>query len=162
MSFIDEVRDAVKIYGGLKVVSDMDGVVAEYKFGEGKHIQSNVAGVYAKKRPIRSIISLLNQVSKMSGVELYIATSYFFDEQMQEKNHWIDINMPFVIAQNRIFHKRQYGVDNIETKLNEIKEQVIGKTSLTFLIDDTHSILFRAIDEFGTSIRAYHVSALVE
>lgn len=162
MSFIDEIKQVVETKGTLSVISDLDGVVAEYRFGEGVHIQNNVAGVFENKRPLYTIIKLLHTVSNIKGVELYIASSYFFEEQRIEKNCWVEKNMPFVKLENRIFVKRDFDLGDEVTKIRAINNQVIKKSNLTFLIDDSHVILFRAIEELGDKIRAFHISSLIE
>lgn len=162
MNFIEETECVVKSKGSLSIVSDLDGVVAEYRFGEGVHIQNNVAGVFENKRPLNSIIKLLYTVSKVKGVELYIASSYFFEEQRLEKNRWVEKNMPFVKVENCIFVKRDFNLDDEITKMRAIYNQVIKKSCFTFIIDDTHAILFRAIEQFGDKIKAFHVSSLIE
>lgn len=161
MNFIEEIEYVVETKGSISIVSDLDGVVAEYRFGEGAHIQNNVAGVFENKRPLNSIIELLYTISKIKGVELYIASSYFFEEQRLEKNRWIEKNMSFVKMKNRIFVKRDFNLDDEITKISAINDQVIKKSCITFIIDDTHAILFRAIEQFGDKIKAFHVSSLI-
>lgn len=162
MNFIEEIEYAIETNGSLSIVSDLDGVVAEYRFGEGIHIQNNVAGVFENKRPLNSIIRLLNTISNIEGVELYIASSYFFEEQCLEKSRWVKKNMPFVKKENCIFVKRDFNLEDEITKINAIYDQVIKKSRFTFIIDDTHAILFRAIEQFGDKIKAFHVSSLIE
>lgn len=162
MNFIDEIKQVIETKGTLSVISDLDGVVAEYRFGEGVYIQNNVAGVFENKRPLYTIIKLLYMISNIKGVELYIASSYFFKEQRAEKNRWIDNYMPFVKLENRIFVKRDFDLSDAVTKIRAINDQVIKKSSLTFLIDDSHTILFQAIEELGDKIRAFHISSLIE
>lgn len=95
-------------------------------------------------------------------MELYIASSYFFEEQLLEKNRWIERNMPFVKLENRIFVRRDFNLSDEVTKINAINDKVIKKSQITFIIDDTHAILFRAIEQFGDKIKVFHVSTLIE
>lgn len=162
MNFIEEIKYVIETKGSLSIVSDLDGVVAEYRFGEGVHIQNNVAGVFENKRPLNTSIKLLSTISKIKGVELYIASSYFFEEQLLEKNRWIERNMPFVKLENRIFVRRDFNLSDEVTKINAINDKVIKKSQITFIIDDTHAILFRAIEQFGDKIKVFHVSSLIE
>lgn len=162
MKFVDEIKYIIQTKGNLSVVSDLDGVVAEYRFGEGSKIKNNVAGVFENKRPLNTIINLLQTISKIQGVELFIASSYFFEEQRLEKNRWLEKNMPFVKLENRIFVKREFDLNDEVTKLCAINAQIIEKSDLTFFIDDSHAILFRAIKEFGDKIKVFHVSSLIE
>lgn len=162
LMFINEIYQTTERYGSLSIVSDMDGVIAEYKFGEGSNIQNNVVGVFENKRPINTIIRLLDNVSRINGVELFIASSYFFEEQREEKYRWIKKHLPFVKTSNLILVKRDFVLDNERKKLNSINNEVIKNSKITFLIDDTHSLLFKAIEQFGDKVKAFHISSLIE
>lgn len=162
MQFVEEIKHDVETKGALSIITDLDGVVAEYRFGEGENIRNNIAGVFENKRPLKSIINLLHQVSKINGIELYIASSCFFEEQCLEKNHWVEKNMPFVKTQNRIFIRRHFELDDEMTKLKAINEQIIKKSQFSYLIDDSHTILFQARKKFNGRIKVYHVSTLIE
>lgn len=41
----------------------MDGVIADYRFGEGENIEKNVPGTYLNKRAINTSINILKEVN---------------------------------------------------------------------------------------------------
>lgn len=64
----------------LGIFVDMDGVIAEYKYGEGTNIKDNVSGVYLEKRPLTSIIDVLRLVSERYNIDTFILSSCLFYE----------------------------------------------------------------------------------
>ena len=57
MFFVNELKKIRKEYHGkIAVFIDMDGVVADYRFGEGKNIENNIPGTYLFKRPICTLL----------------------------------------------------------------------------------------------------------
>lgn len=52
MFFIEEINKIIgeNAYKKIAVFVDMDGVIADYRFGEGVKIRGNVKGVYLNKR----------------------------------------------------------------------------------------------------------------
>ena len=60
MYFINELKKInEENLGNIAMFIDMDGVVADYRFGEGKNIENNVPGTYLNKRPISTAINVL-------------------------------------------------------------------------------------------------------
>lgn len=74
----------------LAIFVDMDGVIADYRFGEGHNIKNNVKGTYLKKRPIYTTINNLKKINDEEEFNIYILSSCFFKEQADEKNKWLD------------------------------------------------------------------------
>ena len=56
----------------IAIFVDMDGVVADYRFGEGNNIKSNVPGTYSNKRPIETTINNLKQIHEKTHCEMFI------------------------------------------------------------------------------------------
>ena len=50
--------------GDVDVYVDMDGVLAEYKYGEGSKILNGDTSVYSQKRPIKTIIKFIRKYYK--------------------------------------------------------------------------------------------------
>ena len=60
MYFINELKNiSEENSNNIAIFIDMDGVVADYRFGEGKNIENNVFGTYLNKRPILTAINIL-------------------------------------------------------------------------------------------------------
>lgn len=74
----------------IAVFIDMDGVVADYRFGEGKNIENNVPGTYLNKRPISTAINILKEVNNAFDFDMYILSSCRHDEQAIEKSKWLE------------------------------------------------------------------------
>lgn len=65
MYFLREI-EKIKLKKRKKKITifvDMDGVIADYRFGEGLKIKSNESGVYLNKRPIKTTIENLRRLS---------------------------------------------------------------------------------------------------
>lgn len=161
--FIDELKKIREDnYGKISIFIDMDGVVADYRFGEGKNIENNVPGTYLNKRPINTTIDILKEVDSRLDFDMYILSSCRHKEQAIEKNQWLNKYMPFIEQQNRIFVISNTFEDRKILKINKIKEIINNKYDKTIMIDDTHDILFLAIEELGDKVIPYHVITLFD
>ena len=77
MFFIEEIKKLIinnKI-NKLGIFIDMDGVVADYRFGEGENIKSNIQGTYINKRQIKTNIDILKIIKENINCELHIISS---------------------------------------------------------------------------------------
>ncbi|MDO5568981.1 MAG: hypothetical protein Q4G04_02555 [bacterium] len=165
MFIIEEIKKKTINYNSneIAIFIDMDGVVADYRFGEGDNIKNNKPGVYLNKRPINTTISIVKEIKQELNCEIYILSSCFYKEQSIEKSMWIDKYMPFINEKNRIFTI----ADNFESrkmlKIDAIKSKMISnKLKKAIFIDDTHDILFLAIKELGDKIIPFHVITLLD
>lgn len=119
---------------------DMDGVVADYDVG--------VPAKYDEKRPLVSVLSKLEEISKMPNVKLNILSVTRMSEGIEQKNKWLDKFAPFFKKENRnILSREKY---NFEKKAIDLKYEFITgleqKDTKIIFIDDDPSIL-RKIDE---------------
>ncbi|MEG1143456.1 MAG: hypothetical protein RSD96_02640 [Bacilli bacterium] len=165
MYILDEIKNKAKEISAEKIFIfvDMDGVIADYRFGERINIKNNVPGTYFNKRPITTAIQRLLEISKDNNVELFILSSCLYNEQAIEKDKWLDIHAPFFKKENRIYtisinseNRKQLKVDRIQEKLNE------NSSAFSVLIDDTHEILFLAQNELGKRFAPFHVITLFD
>lgn len=165
MYLLDELKRTMKQKQVEKIMIfiDMDGVIADYRFGEGENIKSNKKGTYLNKRPIYTTINNLKLILMEKDFEMSIISSCLYIEQAEEKNSWIDKYAKFILKENRIFTiaenfeaRKQLKVDNIR-KYMEQNEDV-----LTVLIDDTHDILFLAQKQLGELFIPIHVITLID
>ena len=147
----------------LAIFVDMDGVIADYRFGEGENIRNNVPGTYLKKRPIYTAINNLKEINAEEKFEIYILSSCFFREQAEEKNEWLDKYANFIKQENRIFTYNESFESRKDAKIRVIKEKLkSNKYEYAVLIDDTHDILFKGIKEIGDKFLPFHVSTLID
>ncbi len=125
------LKDYLKQYGNnkIKLFVDMDGVVADYIFGSAQN--------YDKKRPLYDSISKLEEVSKMSNVELFIFSVTRYSSGFEQKHWWLDTYAPFFKKENRIIISRE---ENNMTDSSILKAEFLAKYerdgSILILIDD--------------------------
>ena len=118
----------------IKIFVDMDGVIADYIFEEAFN--------FDKKRPLFDSIKKLEEISKMSNVELFIFSATKFNEGVSEKNGWLDKYAPFFSKENRIIISRE--ANNMEEsailKANYITDFKRDGSKI-MIIDDDPKIL---------------------
>ena len=112
---------------------DMDGVIASYDFGKPLD--------FKKKRPLYSNIKILEEVSKLDGLNLYILSVCRKNYQIEEKNEWLDKYAPFFKEENRIILSKENTPDVTSPllKLNFLKE--FKSNNKVVLVDDDNNIL---------------------
>ena len=113
----------------VKLFVDMDGVIADYTFGEPKD--------YHKKRPLYDSIKKLESVSEMPNIELYIFSATRKTEGIEQKHWWLDTYAPFFKKENRIIISREA---NNMTKSSTLKANYLKEykrdDSIIIVIDD--------------------------
>ena len=118
----------------IKIFVDMDGVIADYIVGMPKD--------YHKKRPLYDSIRKLEEISKLSNVELYIFSSSRFNDGIEQKNKWLDEHAPFFKKENRIILSREA---NNMVKSSTLKASFFinyqNADSILIVIDDDPRVL---------------------
>jgi len=134
---------------------DMDGVIAEYG------INKNNPYDYLNKRPLNQNIKTLEEVSKIEGVNLFILSVCREDNQIEEKNKWLDKNAPFFKKENRRIISRSSKEWNdsktikVDFLLNVESENQIA------VLDDDNAVL-REIKEKIKTIIVMQDSELID
>ena len=147
----------------ISIFVDMDGVVADYRFGEGENIKNNKQGLYLNKRPIYTTINNLKKINEEIDCEMFILSSCLYKEQAEEKGLWLDKYMPFIKSENKIFVLSQNFESRKKIKIDKIKEKLASnECELAILIDDTHEILFLALSELREKVIPFHVITLID
>ena len=141
----------------------MDGVVADYRFGEGDNIKNNKPGLYLNKRPIQTTINNLKKINDEIDCEMFILSSCLFKEQAEEKDLWLTQNMSFIKKENKIFILSENFESRKKLKIDKIKEKLdSNECELAILIDDTQDILFLALSELKEKVIPFHVISLID
>ena len=113
----------------IKLFVDMDGVIADYILGDAKD--------YDKKRPLYDSIKKLEEISKMSNIELFIFSATRYTEGYPQKEWWLDQYAPFFKKENRIIISRE--ANNMEES-SDLKarymENLKRDGSIIIVIDD--------------------------
>lgn len=118
----------------LSIYVDMDGVIAAYEFGKKLD--------FVNKRPLFTNIKTLNKVSELANVQLHILSICIKDEQIKEKNSWLDKYAPFFEKDKRVIISKESnpGFQSKELKLNYLKS--LRTNNQIVLLDDDNEILW--------------------
>ena len=141
------------------VLFDMDGVLAEYKWGENDLIRGGDTEVYMNKRPIYTVIEYAKCLVE-KGVSVGILSSCNTSEQKDAKLTWLANNAPFITDDIYILVWSELdlvGDDKNYAKARLI-QTIVGYDTI-YLIDDKHKI----IDATNAVIPncAHHVSEII-
>ncbi|MDE5630829.1 MAG: hypothetical protein K2I70_04440, partial [Bacilli bacterium] len=77
----------------VNIFVDMDGVIADYDFGNKLN--------FKEKRPIKTNIDILTELSKEPNVNIYILSICKLNSQILEKNDWLDKHAPIFVRDKR-------------------------------------------------------------
>lgn len=155
MYFVDKIKNEYS-NKNLILFVDMDGVIADFEAFKPLD--------FSNKRPIKTNINTLKEVSKLKNIELHILSICKFDNQINEKNTWLDKYASFFKYQNRhIISKEKFsGVKSKDLKYNFLKEFIEKKSDeLIVLIDDDNDIL-NYINEKSDNIILFQDSSIID
>ena len=144
------------------VLFDMDGVVAEYKYGENPKIQREEKGVYLEKRPILTMIKIAKKLNKRKNLTVGILSSCDFDSQVIEKKQWLKKYMPFIKEENIsiiVWNNETYTRETRRYAKGDFIKKIKGYDQI-FLIEDTHKNI-NATNEYLSTI-AHHLSEFLD
>lgn len=113
----------------VKLFVDMDGVIADYVYGEARS--------YDTKRPLFDSIKKLEEISKMTNIEMYIFSVTRYSEGFAQKEYWLDKYAPFFKKENRIIISREAnGMTKSAVLKAEYMKNIKRDGSVMILIDD--------------------------
>lgn len=163
MEFINMISEIVKNNKNIKIFLDMDGTIVENIFNIEKSYEKK--GEYIKKRPIKPIIEQINKIKEnYEYVEINILSYSISNEMAKEKNQWLDMYMPNIKTENRIFLIKENGEfnnDNIYKVKSEYIKKNISKDEIAILIDDDNRILSESLKILGNHVIPIHVTSLL-
>lgn len=116
----------------IKLFIDMDGVIADYEFGNAEN--------FDKKRPLYDSIKKLEEISKIDNIELYILSITRENIGINEKNIWLDKYVNFIKKENRIIISKE-GKTQSSAQLKSEYLNSIKTEDTIIVIDDDPSIL---------------------
>ncbi len=160
-----------RFYNNIKTISkgikvnifvDMDGVVADYDMIDYK-IHGEEKDVYLTKRPIKTIINILEKISTLDNVNLYILSVARYKKQINGKKLWIKKYMPFINNKNIKIISREERNNEIAAviKRQYLDDFIKDNTSVNIHIDDSHNVL-REIDKLDKDITPLHISSILD
>lgn len=113
---------------------DMDGVIAAYVVNEPYN--------FDKKRPLFNRINLLEAVSKKNNITMHILSACKLDEQIAQKQEWLNTFAPFFLEENRVIISKEKTPDTKTSilKCNFLKS-IEDNYENIILIDDDNGVL---------------------
>lgn len=138
----------------VKLFIDMDGVIVDYVVGS--------AYDFHKRRPLTSSIAKLEEISKMSNVELFILSVARIHQGIEEKDGWLDKYAPFFKKENRniIAREDKDFLSAYDIKANFFKELEDDDSTLIMIDDDP--IVLREIGKANKNVIRLKDTALVD
>lgn len=141
------------------VLFDMDGVLAEYKWGENDLIKGGDTDVYLNKRPIYSVIEVAKRLDD-NGVSVGILSSCETTSQKEAKLKWLSRHTPFIKDNIYILVWSELGlVGKSRDSQKAHVMQGITKYKKVFLIDDKHKVINATNEILPNTAR--HVSEIL-
>ena len=137
------IPNYIKTNEKILVLFDMDGVCAEYVYGENVDILNNSPDVYSKKRPIRSVIKVAEEMSKMENVTVGIMSSANYTNQRAQKLEWLEKYMSFLDKKHvyiLVWEELGLSGDNRNGQKGKEIQKIRGFDKI-YLIDDKHKII---------------------
>ncbi len=117
----------------VKLFIDMDGVIASYNFGEPLNFKT--------KRPLETNIKELKKVSHLENIELYILSICKKNQEIQDKNNWLDKHAPFFEYKNRYILSKEMIPNMASSKMKMEFLRNYKTKSQKVLVDDDNQIL---------------------
>ena len=132
---------------------DMDGVIASYDFGKPLDFKN--------KRPLTTNIKTLSQLYNLKNVELHILSVCRFNNEVSEKNEWLNKYASFFEKDKRtIIPKESYPhYSSKQLKLNYLKS--LKNDEQIIFIDDDNEVL-RTVRNGLKNIMLYQDSELID
>lgn len=138
-SLYKKVIELLKSKEKINVFVDMDGVLSEYKYGEGLQILNGDSDVYLSKRPILTVIKLIKKFYKRN--HFIIISSCIKEQQIEAKKLWIKKYLPFFNLNDFHCIVSEDFESRIVNKVKFITEIIKAGKMEAILIEDTHEIL---------------------
>ena len=132
--YIDDVLEQYKDKK-IKMFVDMDGVIADYEVG--------LARDYDKKRPLKSNIKKLKEISENPNIEMNILSVTRYDRGFEEKNIWLDKFAPFFEKKNRNILSRESNEFEKSSILKANFVKNLKRNKVIIIIDDDPIVLKR-------------------
>lgn len=164
--FLDEINKKCTENERVAMFIDMDGTIVNYPVYLKGTISNTTSGKFINEKPLKLIVDKLEEISKISNIDLYILTLAKSSIIVEEKKEWLKKNINFITPDRWIIldkQKGEYNSDNREYikgwKMKEIQEKY--KYNKVILLDDDHEILKTTLNELKEDSFVYHISTAI-
>ena len=160
MNLVDKVKELAK-ENKVYIYFDMDGTCVEYKSGEIDLIKGNAKEFFLNKRPLFTILKIMEDLANTANVIVGILSNCYFDEQKQDKITWLKKYAPFIKSENIniiVLNNETYTADTKDYLKPNLLKKLHNDTTYVYLIEDNHQIL-KATKKSG--LNGEHISTLL-
>lgn len=162
--FYEKIKKICEENNKVAMFIDMDGTIVEYPVYQDADITINSKNLFINQEPVKVIIEELNEINKITNIDLYILTLAKSNIIVEEKKEWLKKNISFIEENNWIIVNKEQGEYNKENrdyiKGNKIKEK-LKEYDYAILLDDDHKILKQTQQELGEKCKVFHISSAI-
>ena len=152
MHFYNIIEDLSKTQP-ITLFVDMDGVIASYDFGKKYD--------FDKKRPLFHHIEVLEKISHLEHVELYILSISPKEEHIKEKQYWLDQYASFFKDENRIILDKTKCLELSSKEMKGAFLKQFQTENQIVVIDDDNAVL-KYLHHILPDVLLYQDSELVD
>ena len=156
---------SIKLWAKTKkvlILFDMDGTIVEYGANEKHDIIENRPNFYYEKRPLKTMLKVVKNLSKIKNVTIGILSNCYYPEQEQDKIKWLHKFVPFVNF-NHVYFNVYSTLSFKKEEKNLLKANVIKTISgfdKILLIEDNHEIIKATNNVIPNT--SHHLSELIK
>lgn len=138
----------------LNIFVDMDGVITDYNFGSILDFKN--------KRPIKTNIKTLEKISKLNNVNLYILSICKKNNEINDKNEWLDKYAPYFKKENRIIISKENEKNKTSKELKyDYLKKYKKENKKIIVIDDDNEIL-KYLQEHLEEVILFQDSSIID
>ena len=160
--FVNEIKEICKKNKKVDMYIDMDGTIAEYHLYNPEEISRKMEEEYLKNEPLKNVIDVLEEISKINNIEMYILSLSKTKKITEKKKIWLKKYVPFIKEENWIILTKESGEYSNENR-NEIKGKNIELRQKDYdksiMLDDEQVVLREAKKILNDKIEVFHISS---
>ena len=160
--FVNEIKEICKKNKKVDMYIDMDGTIAEYHLYNPEEISRKMEEEYLKNEPLKNVIDVLEEISKINNIEMYILSLSKTKKITEKKKKWLKKYVPFIKEENWIILTKEIGEYSNENR-NEIKGKNIELRQKDYdksiMLDDEQVVLREAKKILNDKIEVFHISS---
>lgn len=160
--FVNEIKEICKKNKKVDMYIDMDGTIAEYHLYNPEEISRKMEEEYLKNEPLKNVIDVLEKISKINNIEMYILSLSKTKKITEKKKIWLKKYVPFIKEENWIILTKEIGEYSNENR-NEIKGKNIELRQEDYdksiMLDDEQVVLREAKKILNDKIEVFHISS---
>lgn len=160
--FVNEIKEICKKNKKVDMYIDMDGTIAEYHLYNPEEISRKMEEEYLKNELLKNVIDVLEEISKINNIEMYILSLSKTKKITEKKKIWLKKYVPFIKEENWIILTKEIGEYSNENR-NEIKGKNIELRQKDYdksiMLDDEQVVLREAKKILNDKIEVFHISS---